>query len=466
MNIIVFGVGDYFNSRKQTLENRVNIVGYIDNNPNVYGKHIAGIPIVKPEEILTSRYDFIVIMSVFAFEMRQQLIEPGVPKIKIKSYTEFYGELEKGKLTVWFGKNLNQDRRLSKILVIFNFMRYSSAFTLNLNIIDALKKEGFEVSVATAAGEVACIKEIQEKGITVLTYGNIHFAESKELIWIKNFDCIIANNVYMVDCVSEISKLRPIIWWLHEPENYVKSTIELAENYCEKNFDNIDICAVSEKARDDYWKCDNSKRIKILPIGIKDEGVVAEKAEEKKIVFAIIGYVGAIKGQDIFIEAIGRLSDAEKEFAEFWVIGHIGDVGYGLQIQEKARGERCIKILGEKNKQELSELYKEIDVVVIASRTETLSLVAIEGMMHSKVCIVSDSAGIAEYISDGENGFLYRSESIDELANVMRWIILHRSHMNSIGQKSRTTYENFFSLDSFSQRLKEEIQICIRDWNS
>ena len=64
MNIIVFGVGDYFNSRKQTLENRVNIVGYIDNNPNVYGKHIAGIPIVKPEEILTSRYDFIVIMSV------------------------------------------------------------------------------------------------------------------------------------------------------------------------------------------------------------------------------------------------------------------------------------------------------------------------------------------------------------------------------------------------------------------
>ena len=45
MNIIVFGVGDYFNSRKQTLENRVNIVGYIDNNPNVYGKHIAGIPI-------------------------------------------------------------------------------------------------------------------------------------------------------------------------------------------------------------------------------------------------------------------------------------------------------------------------------------------------------------------------------------------------------------------------------------
>ena len=246
----------------------------------------------------------------------------------------------------------------------------------------------------------------------------------------------------------------------------MKSTIELAENYCEKNFDNIDICAVSEKARDDYWKCDNSKRIKILPIGIKDEGVVAEKAEEKKIVFAIIGYVGAIKGQDIFIEAIGRLSDAEKEFAEFWVIGHIGDVGYGLQIQEKARGERCIKILGEKNKQELSELYKEIDVVVIASRTETLSLVAIEGMMHSKVCIVSDSAGIAEYISDGENGFLYRSESIDELANVMRWIILHRSHMNSIGQKSRTTYENFFSLDSFSQRLKEEIQICIRDWNS
>lgn len=227
MDIVIFGVGDYFNSRKSTIENQINIVGYIDNNPAVHGKHIGKLQIVKPSNILTMVYDFVVVMSVFAFEMKRQLEEMGVPKQKIKSYNEFYGELEKSKLVLWFGKSMDRGLGLPRILVIFNFMRYSSAYTLNLNIIDALINQGLDVSVATVAGEKACIKEIQEKGITVLTYGNLHFAEPEELFWIKNYDCVIANNVYMVDCVSVISELRPVIWWLHEPKNYVKATIDL-----------------------------------------------------------------------------------------------------------------------------------------------------------------------------------------------------------------------------------------------
>lgn len=465
MNIVIFGVGDYFNSRKHTIEKEVNVIGYIDNNPNVYGKYIEGVQIGRPEDILTATYDFIVIMSVFAFEMRCQLLELGVPKQKIKSYTEFYGDLEKGKLTIWFGKKKNQYGKFPKILIVFNFMRYSSAYTLNLNILDALIKEGFDVSVATVAGEKECIEEIQDKGVNVLTYGNMHFAEREELFWIKNFDCIIVNNVYMVDCVNIISELKPVIWWLHEPENYVKATIDLDENYNERNFEKVDICAVSAKAREDYWKCDRSKEIKILPIGIKDEGLKNSEKARGKVVFAIIGYVGSIKGQDVFLDAIDRLSEKEKEKAEFWIIGHIGEVGYGSQIRERAKGKNYIKILGEKSKQELIELYGRINVVVIASRTETLSLVAIEGMMHSKVCIVSDSAGIAEYISNGENGFLFKTEDIDELTNIMRTIILDKSCMANIAIKGRKTYENFFSLDSFSHRLREEIAVCIYDWN-
>lgn len=466
MDIIIFGVGDYFNSRKQTIENRCNIVGYIDNNADVCGMYIEGVQIIKPEDVLTLPCDYIVVMSVFAFEMKQQLIRYGVPQRKIKSYNEFYGQLEKGRLEVWFGRNIDKSAKLPKILIVFNYMRYSSAYTLNLNIIEALIKEGFVVSVATVAGEESCIQEIQEKGVSVLMYGNMHFATQEELFWMKNYDCILVNNVYMVDCVSTISKLRPVIWWIHEPENYIKATINLDEDYDKRKFDMIDICAVSIKARDDYWNCDNSKKIRILPIGIRDEGIGTQKTGEEKIIFAIIGYVGSIKGQDIFVEAISRLSGTEKKRAEFWIIGHIGEVGYGNQIRKMADRESCIKILGEKTKQELSELYKKIDVVVIASRTETLSLVAIEGMMHSKVCIVSDSAGIADYISNGDNGFLYKAENIDELTGRIRAVILNRNCIKDIGMKSRKTYEAFFSLDAFSRSLKDEIEICIHDWDS
>ncbi len=465
MDIVIFGVGDYFNSRKQTIENRVNIVGYIDNNPDVCGKYLEGIQIVKPEEILTLPCDYIVVMSVFASDMKRQLMEYGVSEQKIKSYNEFYGQLENGKLAVWFGKNIDIDTKLPRILIVFNYMRYSSAYTLNLNIIEALTKEGFAVSVATVAGEESCIKEIQEKGVSVLTYGNMHFATREELSWMKNYDCILVNNVYMVDCVSTIGELKPVIWWIHEPENYIKATLDLDEDYDKRNFSMIDICAVSTKAREDYWNCDNSKKLRILPIGIKDEGVGTQKTEENKIIFAIIGYVGSIKGQDIFVEAISQLSETEKQKAEFWIIGHIGEVGYGNQIREMADREDCVKILGEKTKQELNELYKKINVVVVASRTETLSLVAIEGMMHSKVCIVSDSAGIAEYISNGENGFLYRAENIDELTDRMKAVILNEHYIKEIGRKSRKTYETFFSLDAFSRSLKDEIEICLHDWN-
>ena len=92
MKIIVFGIGEIYNEVKHYFyESEDEIVALIDNSRTLFETLVDGYVVDQPKYIQYYQYDFIVITSNYAIEMRRQLIELGVQPNKIIHFKEYIG---------------------------------------------------------------------------------------------------------------------------------------------------------------------------------------------------------------------------------------------------------------------------------------------------------------------------------------------------------------------------------------
>ena len=101
----------------------------------------------------------------------------------------------------------------------------------------------------------------------------------------------------------------------------------------------------------------------------------------------------------------------------------------------------------------ISKIYNNIDVVVCPSRIESLSIVVIEAMARGIPSIVSNSAGVSEYITDGINGWIFASGNINELEEKMVFAIENREVTAQVGRRSRNLYIKHFTKEVFTKNL-------------
>ena len=171
-----------------------------------------------------------------------------------------------------------------------------------------------------------------------------------------------------------------------------------------------------------------------------------------KKVFAVIGVIYELKAQDIFIAAAKRILEVNSN-CEFWIIGNEPEEEYTNQIKNAVKDIPEIRMFGEKSRDEMRELYRDIDIVVCSSKTETMSMTIVEGLMNEKIVLTTDSTGIAEYIVEGVNGFICKADNVESLTEKMQLIIDRYSEMDDVRIEARKTYEKFFTLKTLGENL-------------
>ncbi|HYS71268.1 MAG TPA: glycosyltransferase family 4 protein [Thermoplasmata archaeon] len=135
-----------------------------------------------------------------------------------------------------------------------------------------------------------------------------------------------------------------------------------------------------------------------------------------------VGKLEAIKGPDLLFEALDHL---RKDGAEI----DVSVVGTGsLEPQLRATAERLgphrIAFHGLRRGDALDPLFASADIVVIPSRQETLSLVALEAMAAGRPILATRVGGIPEIVHEPRNGLLVAPES-DAIAEGLRYLIEH-----------------------------------------
>lgn len=456
MRIMVFGIGRFYKKRKEYIISNADIIAYVDNNESLYGKYMDDLPIIPPGDIGLFSYDKILLMSLKANEMKKQLLNLGIDNGKIWYWEQFKSEIEHGNLKLYCG-NRNNKKNGKKILVISTCLNYNGGSLAAVYAVMALQKRGFKVILSAPDGDHNFIREVNSEGVSVVLCPALPYINKEELFWMQEFDVILVNVFQMALCACEISKIRPVLWWIHEYKAIFEEVlIQFSEEIKLDIMSKINIYAVSSISQNNFNSYFPDRIKKIMAYGIPDKDCKDQNSIHK-LTFAIIGSIEIRKAQDIFIQAVELLSEQDKEKAQFWIIGYMGTDSYGSNIKKCVEKESYVQILGKLSRDEIDKVYKVINVVVCPSLEDPLPIVMTEGMMYGKVCITSDANGTVDYIEDGRNGLICKSGDPIDLSKKMSWVINNKDKLHEMGWQARKTYEKYFTLEKFGDRLERAL---------
>lgn len=127
-------------------------------------------------------------------------------------------------------------------------------------------------------------------------------------------------------------------------------------------------------------------------------------------------------------------------------IGHLG-----LEERITLR-ENC-------SRDEVYREYANADLFVLPSTRERASVSQLEAMSCSLPVICSDTNGTACYVEQGQNGYLFRDNDVDDLKNKMEQLVLNRGLLLSYGRRSLELVQERYQFENYCNMIKRIVLI-------
>lgn len=197
-----------------------------------------------------------------------------------------------------------------------------------------------------------------------------------------------------------------------------------------------------------------AEKIDVVYNGLETETFV-DKGHKKRLPNPsqqpIIGMIGRLieeKGADLFLECASLIQQA-KPHAEFWIVGD----GPQRPFLEHQAGKLGItantKFLG--FQENITQLMDLIDVVVVPSRTEGLSIVTLEAMARAKPVVAFQVGALPELIIDGKTGILIPAFDTNLMAKAVTRILNDGAYASSLGLNGYTRVKEEFTVNTMVQ---------------
>lgn len=168
------------------------------------------------------------------------------------------------------------------------------------------------------------------------------------------------------------------------------------------------------------------KRIKVIPNMIREDQFIppSEPRKTDPFVFLWAGRLEHVKGVDLLLEAVKKLSDAVDRRFSVRLAGK-GSLRNDLEKQAAALGiGHRISFLGRLSREEMLEEFQGANCFVLPTRFEAFGVVLIEAMATGLPLIATRSGG-PDSIVTKENGILIEPENADLLAEAMQQMMDH-----------------------------------------
>ena len=165
-----------------------------------------------------------------------------------------------------------------------------------------------------------------------------------------------------------------------------------------------------------------------------------EIRKKDKVTFGIVAGSSVNKGGHLFLLALGFVKLLGFDF-------NINIIApkYDKDIAMKT----IVNLFGLKNRtkilsfqEDMSGFYKDIDVLVLPSLNEAFGLVVPEAMSYGHFCLVSSTAGSAEIIENGKNGYVFnRSSFADFVLSLKKITELYKNNFEKFTELSKNAFE-------------------------
>ncbi|WP_426998762.1 glycosyltransferase [Pseudarthrobacter sp. N5] len=167
-------------------------------------------------------------------------------------------------------------------------------------------------------------------------------------------------------------------------------------------------------------------------------GEVVERHAYPTVVFA--GRLAEEKHVDVLIDAVAKTPAGLNIHLE--IVGG-GEVRAALETQVERLGlQNRVRFLGIASDEDLREAYIKADLFCMPGTAELQSLVTLEAMSASTPVLLADAMALPHLVRDGENGYLFRPNDSDDLAEKMTRIVrLPAAEHAAMGAASRRMVE-------------------------
>ena len=176
-----------------------------------------------------------------------------------------------------------------------------------------------------------------------------------------------------------------------------------------------------------------SRLSRVVPNGV-DLSLVPNDEKRKPRSVISVGTLKARKCMDRTLEAFARLA-GEYPDATLTIVG-IGEMEEQLRARIGQLGlQSRVTLTGGLPHEEVLRRMAQSDLFVLPSWGEGYGIVYIEAMAAGCIAVGAKDEGIADTITDGENGFLVPAGDIDETERVMRQVFAHPEAYEALRQK-------------------------------
>ncbi len=171
---------------------------------------------------------------------------------------------------------------------------------------------------------------------------------------------------------------------------------------------------------------------------------------------ALIGRINRIKGQDVLLEALTRLPQAQRARIQVRMVGGAFEnpaLEDDLRAQVRAAGlEGAVSV--EPFADDTRPIYEWADIVAAPSKLpESLGRTAIEAMSYGRPALVSAIGGLTEVVADGETGWHVPPGDAEALAARLSDIVERPGDWRGFAPKARARYERLFSARAAAEAL-------------
>ena len=112
---------------------------------------------------------------------------------------------------------------------------------------------------------------------------------------------------------------------------------------------------------------------------------------------------------------------------------------------------------------ELDFVYKESDVIVFPSLWSSgLPLVALEASQYNLALVASDITGIKEFITDNQNGLLFKSNSYFDLAKKILFLKNNPDKIDLLAENLKVLVSEVFSISKYSEKYLKIYEALLR----
>ncbi|MBE7027716.1 MAG: glycosyltransferase [Ruminococcaceae bacterium] len=218
--------------------------------------------------------------------------------------------------------------------------------------------------------------------------------------------------------------------------------------------DNLEQSGIpAEKIRTIY---NGVEAVKEIPFEKKINLKSSMGIEEDETVFGIFARLEPVKGHKYFIKAARTLHKAEKK-AKFLIVG-AGSLENSLKKSVATYGIED-KIIFTGFIEDTTELLNIVDVNVISSESEAMSLSILEAMSLSKPTVATNVGGNSQLVQTGKTGVLVGPNDSTSLAEAMISLVDNKKLYEECSAGAKEEYENKFT----AQRMVAGLEKLYRE---